>query len=302
MTRPDLVDAHVHLVDFRQESAGVDALVAAMDDAGVSSAVVFGLPYKKRWSWDEPRPPGYYLDDEAQVYPWVAGDLEILDLIDASPHADRFAVTVNGVDPTDLDSADRVDRLLGTGRFAGVGELLLRHGRLSAHVATERPRANHPGVRRILEVCVRHGVPLALHQNAGSTGQGATAFVPEMEELLGWQDIVPIVWCHAGVSGEHVTENADVVDDLLRRYPHLHVDLSWSVLDGPFEDEHISGEWTDLIVAHPERFVWGSDSVGHFDSLSTDAAAARRLLDRLPERTRAGLASANARRLWFPAT
>lgn len=293
-----LVDAHVHLVDFLQESAGTHALLSAMDSAGVAQAVVFGLPYKKRWAWTEPSRPTYYLDDESRVYPWVASDREVLELADAAPRG-RLAVTVNGVDPTDLDAADRVDALLESGGFAGVGELLLRHSRLSAHVATEPVRANYPAVRRIVDVCERHGVTLAVHQNAGSTGQGPLAFVPELEDLLGWQSSVPVVWCHAGMSGEYVAPPVETMRRLLGGYRHLHIDLSWSVLDGLLDHDDLPHQWVETIAEHPDRFVWGSDSLGRFDRLTEEAARANRLLDRLPPPVRDQVGGENARRLWF---
>ena len=44
-----VVDAHLHFVDFIQESDGIQRLVAAMDAGRISKAVLFGLPVKKKW-------------------------------------------------------------------------------------------------------------------------------------------------------------------------------------------------------------------------------------------------------------
>ena len=43
-----VIDAHLHFVDFIQESDGMKRLVSAMDEGHVSKAVVFGLPLKKK--------------------------------------------------------------------------------------------------------------------------------------------------------------------------------------------------------------------------------------------------------------
>ena len=43
------VDAHLHYVDFMQQSDGSEAMLAAMDEAGVEDAWLFGLPVVKKW-------------------------------------------------------------------------------------------------------------------------------------------------------------------------------------------------------------------------------------------------------------
>jgi hypothetical protein len=44
-----VIDAHLHFVDFIQETDGIHKLLAAMDTGGIAKAVVFGLPLKKKW-------------------------------------------------------------------------------------------------------------------------------------------------------------------------------------------------------------------------------------------------------------
>ena len=48
-------DAHLHYVDFMQDSEGAQAMIAAMDEAGVERAWVFGLPVMKKWQAEAPR-------------------------------------------------------------------------------------------------------------------------------------------------------------------------------------------------------------------------------------------------------
>ena len=43
-----MIDCHVHLVDFRQRLLPQQDLQEAMDDAGATHAVVFGLPVRQR--------------------------------------------------------------------------------------------------------------------------------------------------------------------------------------------------------------------------------------------------------------
>lgn len=48
-------DAHLHYVDFFQESEGMPALLKAMDAAGVEQSMISGIPVAKKWHEDEPK-------------------------------------------------------------------------------------------------------------------------------------------------------------------------------------------------------------------------------------------------------
>lgn len=68
-------DAHLHYVDFFQESAGMDALPAAMTAAGIKSAMLSGIPVAKKWHEDESKRPRYYAGDDANAYWYSATDV-----------------------------------------------------------------------------------------------------------------------------------------------------------------------------------------------------------------------------------
>ena len=42
--RYDIIDSHLHMMDFLEDTDGLPALTKAMDMAGVSKAVIFGMP------------------------------------------------------------------------------------------------------------------------------------------------------------------------------------------------------------------------------------------------------------------
>ena len=44
VSKYEIVDSHLHFLDFTQDSDGFPSLVKAMDQCGVSEAVVFGMP------------------------------------------------------------------------------------------------------------------------------------------------------------------------------------------------------------------------------------------------------------------
>ena len=55
---------------------------------------------------------------------------------------------------------------------------------------------------------------------------------------------------------------------ILDDQPGLHIDLSWSAMD-EFDraDDEVDEQWVELIEAHPDRFVTGSDVFGRFEDL-----------------------------------
>jgi hypothetical protein len=46
----NMVDGHLHLLNFVQETAGINALLKAMDDTGVAESVVLRMPMVKKWA------------------------------------------------------------------------------------------------------------------------------------------------------------------------------------------------------------------------------------------------------------
>jgi hypothetical protein len=67
-SRYPLIDAHLHVVNFVQQTPGGPALLDAMDRANVGRAVIFGLPVAKIWDEDDREPPDYYLANDPRCY------------------------------------------------------------------------------------------------------------------------------------------------------------------------------------------------------------------------------------------
>ncbi|MGS0466735.1 hypothetical protein ACU8V3_05885 [Cobetia marina] len=70
-------DAHLHFVDFFQQSDGLGALLDAMDEARVDHALITGIGVAKKWQQDAPKKPRYYMGDDGPVY-WYSGTDYIL--------------------------------------------------------------------------------------------------------------------------------------------------------------------------------------------------------------------------------
>lgn len=302
------VDAHLHYVDFMQESDGSRAMLAAMDKAGVEEAWLFGLPVVKKWQQDAPRRPRYYLGDEAPLYYYSATDDivagAVLDL--PSEQRRRLAPFISGFNPTDMNAARHVEALIERypGLWRGIGEVITRHDDLTALTVGETARANHPALMKVYRLAGRHDLPVLLHSNLTSLREETPIYLGELEEALKSNPDTRFILAHAGTSGGVEERQAplatlnEIVRVLVERYDNLYVDLSWSVREHYLiKDDEPRPSWIALIQDHPDRFVLGTDVVGHFDSIGEILDEYRPLLEALPEPVADKLMADNARAL-----
>lgn len=287
-------DAHLHYVDFFQESAGMDALFEAMDAAGVDDAVLMGIPVTKKWDEDEPQRPRYYQGDDAPLYWYSATDVIVAEAVEALPRERRARLHpfVLGFNPNDKNADAHIERMLAfyPGVFKGIGEVFTRHDDLSAMVLGDTPRANSEAMMRVYRLAARHRLPVLLHANLTSVRERNALYLEEIEQALELNPDTTIIWAHAGTSGAinrfqgELPFLHDAVSTLLESHANLYIDLSWSVLEHMLdEDGELRAEWRDLVRAHPTRFMLGSDVVGRFGSLGGKFDEFRPLLDALPE-------------------
>ncbi|MBL4723412.1 MAG: amidohydrolase family protein [Alcanivorax sp.] len=302
------VDAHLHYVDFMQQSDGSEAMLAAMDEAGVEDAWLFGLPVVKKWQQDAPRRPRYYLGDEAPLYYYSATDDIVAGAVRDLPEDQRrrLAPFISGFNPTDMNAARHVQALIERypGLWRGIGEVITRHDDLTALTAGEIARANHPALMKVYRLAARHDLPVLLHSNLTSLREETPIYLGELEDALRSNPDTRFVLAHAGTSGGVEKRQAplatlnEIIRALLERYDNLYVDLSWSVREHYLiKDGEPRAAWVALIEDHPDRFVLGSDVVGHFDSIGAILGEYRPLLDALPKPVADKLRAENARAL-----
>ena len=302
------VDAHLHYVDFMQQSDGSEAMLAAMDEAGVEDAWLFGLPVVKKWQQDAPRRPRYYLGDEAPLYYYSATDDIVAGAVRDLPEDQRrrMAPFISGFNPTDMNAARHVQALIERypGLWRGIGEVITRHDDLTALTAGETARANHPALMKVYRLAARHDLPVLLHSNLTSLREETPIYLGELEDALRSNPDTRFVLAHAGTSGGVEKRQAplatlnEIIRALLERYNNLYVDLSWSVREHYLiKDGEPRAAWVALIEDHPDRFVLGSDVVGHFDSIGAILGEYRPLLDALPKPVADKLRAENARAL-----
>ncbi|MND74242.1 Amidohydrolase [compost metagenome] len=288
-------DAHLHYVDFFQESDGMDSLLAAMDKGRIDHVMISGIPVAKKWHEDEPKRPRYYAGDDAGAYWYSATDVLVAAAVRQLPDEQRgrFHPFLSGFNPNDKNSDAHIRRMLqlDPGLWQGIGEVFTRHDDLTALIDGDTPRANNEAMSRIYHLAAEYDLPVLLHSNITSQRERNPLYLQEVEEPLRNHPHVRFIWAHAGTSME-IHRHQKKLDfllptlgRLLEAYPNLYIDLSWSVLR-PYlldKDGKPERQWLALVERHPERFMLGSDVVGRFDGLGDYLSAYDPFLDALPE-------------------
>lgn len=129
-------DAHVHYVDFFQESEGMPRLLEAMDKGRVDHVMLSGVAVAKKWHEDEPKRPRYYAGDDAGAYWYSATDVIVAAAVKSLPAEQRRRVHpfLTGFNPTDKNADAHIRRMLGWTRDSG------RASARSLPVTTTSPR------------------------------------------------------------------------------------------------------------------------------------------------------------------
>jgi len=288
-------DAHLHYVDFFQESAGMDELLKAMDAARIDQSMISGVAVAKKWHEDEPKRPRYYAGDDAAAYWYSATDIYVAAALQQLPEQQRqrFHPFLTGFNPVDKNAATHIERMLELfpGLWQGIGEVFTRHDDLTALTSGDTPRANNEALGLIYQLAARHDMPVLIHSNITSKRERNPLYLEEIEQPQREHPDTRFIWAHAGTSMEihrHQTQLDFLLPTLTRmleRYSNLYIDLSWSVLE-PYllDDKGVPRpEWVALVERFPERFMLGSDVVGRFASLGEQLHGFDRFLDALPE-------------------
>ena len=288
-------DAHLHYVDFFQESAGMDELLEAMAASKVEHVMLSGIPVAKKWHENEPKRPRYYAGDDANAYWYSATDVLVAHAYKKLPAEQRrrFHPFLSGFNPNDKNADAHIRRMLelDPGLWQGIGEVFTRHDDLTALIHGDVPRANNEALARVYHLAAEYDLPVMLHSNITSKRERNPLYLQEIEEPLRNHPHVRFIWAHAGTSMEiHRHQKKldfllSTLQRMLEEYPNLYIDLSWSVLRPYLLDKQgrPDAQWLQLVSSYPARFMLGSDVVGRFDSLGEYMRGFEPFLDALPE-------------------
>jgi hypothetical protein len=160
---------------------------------------------------------------------------------------------------------------LKRGIYRGIGEF---------HVNGDE--VDTPVMRRIADLAVEHNIHLHAHSDASA-----------IAKLFEFNPKVRIIWAHAGMSTE-----VGVVSEFVGKYPNLWVELSYrgDVMAG----EELNPLWRSLFLAHPDRYLWGSDTwtPARWPEVPALARQARNWLALLPPEVAEKIAFKNAQALF----
>ncbi|BAF71836.1 5-oxoprolinase (ATP-hydrolysing) [Sulfurovum sp. NBC37-1] len=287
----EVTDAHLHYVDFLQKSDGIKDLLKMMDRTGVKHAMLNGLAVVKKWNAVDPVQPKYYLADDSRSYWYSATDVIVaraLETLSASERR-RFHPFICGFNPTDRNAVDHLKRMfaLYPDTWEGIGEILTRHDDLTALTYGEQARANHIALDAVYDFAAEHDLPVTIHSDISSVWVHKPLYLEEMEEAVKNHPKTRIVWAHAGASRRIVVPNlASIMGRMLKTYPNLWIDLSWVVYPN-YVAPHgkPSKEWVALVEEFPDRFMIGTDNIGHYDNYEQTIKRYYVFLDALSPKT-----------------
>lgn len=297
--RYEIVDAHLHFLNFVQETAGMDLFFNAMNDTGVTESVVIGMPLVKKWDEGDAKRPTYYLDNDSRTYWYSATDFlvarAVLDL--PKDKQARLHPFICGFNSADRNAVDHVERMLALypNFWQGIGEVFLRHDDLTALTYGDVPRATSSAFGRLLDLAAARDLPMLVHSDIGPARLEHPDYLGEIESAIRTHPNTRVIWAHAGISRRIVIANhTDILRRMLGQYRNLMIDLSWVI----FEQELAPGgaldrKWVSLIEEYPRRFVIGSDTVGFFDQYKPTLQRYYLLLDALKPETARNIAHDN---------
>jgi predicted TIM-barrel fold metal-dependent hydrolase len=223
------IDAHVHLND---ESLQLEM----MRRFGAQRAVVFwGRNSDNESIADAARRHPEHFIAFASISPERAGYRRAWDTNDETP-------------------LKRLDELLASGRFKGIGEISAVHFPSPGFAETDYDPMG-PMMNGILALARKHRVPVMVHIESTR--------IHELARLLEQYHDVPVIWAHGGYTPLFVARR------MLERHPNLSYELSartwphhprspdYTILrDG----KNVWPEWLELIESKSDRFIVGTDA------------------------------------------
>jgi predicted TIM-barrel fold metal-dependent hydrolase len=246
----------------------------------VGRSTLFGIPLQQQWSYrnsgDEA--PTYYLDTDSPLYYYSFTDAAIAMAYRSLSKTDqaRFDPTITGFDPADMYAADHIRRVLLTfpGVFEGIGEFTIHKEFVSSKVSGEVASLTDPALDRILDFAAEAGLVVILHNDVDRpfAKQGSRPkFLEQMKALVARHPATAIIWAHTGLGRviQPVQDHVGMVESLIDdpAFANLCFDISW---DEVAKYAVSSPQAIDATVAmldrHPERFLFGSDTVAPKDA------------------------------------
>lgn len=303
----EMIDSHVHVINFVQETEWLEKLLYYMNKANIKKSVIFWMPLKKSWWEHEKKSPEYYLDDDNECYyysytDWiVAEEYNKLD----SVQKEKFYPLICGFNPMDINAIKHVENMYKyyPWVFCGIWEILLRHDDLTFLTQWEPPRLNNKAIFPILEFATEYDLPVLIHNNISAPGvSDHPKYLYELEMILREFPKCKVIFAHCWVSRRvYAPYYKNMIRRLLEEYPSLYIDYSWAVFEEVIaKNEESLEKWTELTEQFSERILLWSDILWRdFHKIWFINNKFNKLLERLSPTTRENLCINNAERLYW---
>jgi len=275
----EFIDVHNHLhgiysagprmFDYDFEGAARVAL-QRMQEAGIKRMYIMPPPISLN------HPAGYDFENFLNTVKKYSGRFSFLGgggtlnvMIQQAVHEDRTTETMK------RRLEKRALEILSKGAL-GFGELTAEHVSLAPDHPYESAPPDHPLFLLLADIAASHDVPIDIHMEAVPEDMplpsGLSPFqnpkilkanISAFERLLSHNRKAKIIWAHVGWCQTGRRTHA-LCAELLERHPNLYMSFKIGPDSRPETrpmEKGIGpkGEWLDLILRFPDRFIIGSD-------------------------------------------
>lgn len=199
-----------------------------------------------------------------------------------------------------------VQAQVNSGRFRAMAEMLLYHAQKGNKAPEVRAYPEDDRVRFALAAAAQHNWPFIVHIEFASLSEPERErFMNGFEALLREHPTLPFLLNHMGQLQPPEAAR------LLKTHANFHLltahttsviaresNEPWTRM---FEDDHLTPAWKELMLTHPDRFVFALDNVWdrHWDVFYLEQVKQwRQALAELPPAVAHSVAHGNAERLW----
>jgi Amidohydrolase len=284
-------DAHFHLTNYVQKGTDIHRYLEIMGDK-VGRSTLFGIPLQQEWSYENSGDyaPTYYLQTDAPLYYYSFTDAYIARVYQSLPPEQqaRLDPMITGFNPADMYGVDHIRRVLELfpGVFSGIGEFSIHKEFVSGKVAGGTASLTNPALDRILDFAGDVGLAVILHCDIDMPFAKAGAepvYLQQMKALLRRHADTTIIWAHIGLgrvvhpsqpqatSDESAAPSPayrEIVEQLVTdpTLKHVYFDISWDeVAKYAIASPEATRRTAQMLNAHPERFLFGTDNVAPAD-------------------------------------
>lgn len=304
-----LVDDLTHYVDFSQHTDGIHNLIKAMNQAGVSSVMISGLPVIKKWSSREKHRPHYYMDDDSRVYYYSLDDVIVAHAVMSLPEKERhrFHPFLNAFNPTDKNALSEIKLMVKwyPHFWQGIGQINARHGVLTHMTYGGVATADSKALYQIYDFAAKHHMPVIIQSNIDANWSDMNTkyakkpiYLQEVVAAVKLHPQTEFIWAHAGLDRNiNVPNLVPIMRNLLQKYPNLYIDISGLAYPYIVKNDKPLKPWITLFREFPTRFTFGTDFFGKFSQYSNHVFCYRIIFNALPKKVAMDIASKNFLRL-----